>query len=504
VEGLLIAHRLSKLPKPPFPALGWTFPEPGRAALRTPAGWLVLGYRPPNPGFWLQKEVPKGPPSTPLERALAARAVGEVTALRQEKLDRVLILEFSGRGGFVSKPPVRLIFELTGRNANLLLTDPEGRILALDRPVPARLNRYRELLPGRPYRPPPPYQKRDPRTLGPADLAPLAGKPLKRIVALVDGLGPRAVGFLAQRAGLDPDRPLTPDDLPRLHRALQALLEDPEVLARAEPAGPDLEALRRPLLAALEKEARALVRRIADHQRNLARRDRARERKRTAELLLAYAHRVPRGAKEVELPDFESGRPVRIPLDPEKTPVENAEALFQAARKDEAAAEKAARLLVRTRANLERVRAEIEALKAASPEELRRRLKAQKAAPPRVGLRFRSPGGLEAWVGRNARENEALLRLARPDDLWFHVQGLPGSHVVLRTGGKPAPLPDLLFAARLAAYHSRARGERNAPVDYTRRKYVRKVRKAPPGTVTYSQAKTLFVDASLPENVDAV
>lgn len=504
MEGLLVAHRLSELPRPPFATRGWTFPDEGQAALRVPGGYLLLCYRPPNPCFQRVPDIEGGGPLTPLQRALATRAVGEVVELAQPGLDRVLVIAFSGRTGFVSTPPVRLIFELTGRNANLILTDPGGKIIAIDRPVTAQQNRYRQLLPGRPYQPPPPYQKKDPRRIGTADLAPLVGQPLRAVIGLLDGIGPRGLAFLAEQSGLDPSRPLAEEDLPRLVKALEVLTQNPEVLAQTVPAGPDTEALRRPLLAALEKEERALLKRLADHRKNLARRDRAASQKRLAQLLLAYAHTVPPGAQAIELPDFETGEPVRIPLDPAKTPVENAEILFQSARKDEAAARRAEALLARTEANLKRVRSEIAALKRATPEELRRRLRAQKARPPRIGLHYRSPGGLEVWVGRNARENEALLRLARPDDLWFHAQGLPGSHVILRTGGKPTPLPDLLFAARLAAYHSRARGEKNAPVDYTRRKHVRRVRKAPAGTVTYSRSKTLFVDASLPENVDTV
>jgi predicted ribosome quality control (RQC) complex YloA/Tae2 family protein len=88
--------------------------------------------------------------------------------------------------------------------------------------------------------------------------------------------------------------------------------------------------------------------------------------------------------------------------------------------------------------------------------------------------------------------------MAHSEDLWFHAQGLPGSHVILRTQGRPAPLPDLLYAAQLAAHHSKARGEKNVPVDYTAKKHVWRPRKAAPGQVLYTQVKTLFVDARLP------
>jgi predicted ribosome quality control (RQC) complex YloA/Tae2 family protein len=106
-------------------------------------------------------------------------------------------------------------------------------------------------------------------------------------------------------------------------------------------------------------------------------------------------------------------------------------------------------------------------------------------------------------VGRNAKENDLLTRTAHSEDLWFHAQGVPGSHVILKVEGKNPPLEDLLFAARLAAYHSKARGERQVPVDYTRKKHVWRPRKAPPGQVLYTQAKTLFVEGALPEGLEA-
>ncbi len=103
-------------------------------------------------------------------------------------------------------------------------------------------------------------------------------------------------------------------------------------------------------------------------------------------------------------------------------------------------------------------------------------------------------------MGRNSKENDLLTRMAHSEDLWFHAQGLPGSHVILRTQGQATSLSDLLFAAQLAAYYSKARGEKNVAVDYTAKKHVWRPRKAAPGQVLYTQGRTLFVDAELPDS----
>ncbi len=505
MEGLLLHHALKALPPTPVETRGWSFPDEGTAVLRLAGGKdLVLAYRPPNPYLDVTERAPGGPPLTPVQRFLAARANGALERVEQHRLDRVVTLTFSGGGGFVKNPPVRVIFEATGRNANLIVTDLEGRILTLDRPVDREQNRYRQLKAGGHYLPPPPYEKLDPRTLTEAELKSLVGEPAKTLFRHVDGLGPGLTARVLALAGLDPEDRIAPEHLPALYQALKRLATDPEaakpLLAKlGEAPSERLEALRRPLIEALEKERRALLRRRQDHLKNIARAAEAERYRRLGELILAYAHEIPQGAAEVELFDYHENRPVRVPLDPQKRPPENAEAYFKKARKLKEGAARARALLATTEANLKRVEEELAALKTAGPRELKARLKRAREEGPAVGLRRTAPGGFEVWVGRNAKENAALLRLARSEDLWFHVQGAPGSHVILRTRGKNPPLEALLFAARLAAYHSRLRGERNAPVDYTRKKYVRPVKKAPPGTVTYTQAKTLFVDATSPE-----
>jgi predicted ribosome quality control (RQC) complex YloA/Tae2 family protein len=110
--------------------------------------------------------------------------------------------------------------------------------------------------------------------------------------------------------------------------------------------------------------------------------------------------------------------------------------------------------------------------------------------------RYRTAGGLEVRVGRGSKANDQLtFKHSAPDDIWLHARHSAGAHVVLRWTGKDAPpARDLEQAAILAALHSKARSSGSVPVDWTRRKYVRKPRKAPPGSVTLERAKTLFVE----------
>ncbi len=110
----------------------------------------------------------------------------------------------------------------------------------------------------------------------------------------------------------------------------------------------------------------------------------------------------------------------------------------------------------------------------------------------RPPLRLERPSGARIYVGRSPRENaEITFRIAKPDDLWFHARGIPGSHVVLQApAGRDPGDDDLDAAADLAATHSKARHASRVEIDYTERKHVRKQRDGAPGLVWYTNART--------------
>jgi len=116
--------------------------------------------------------------------------------------------------------------------------------------------------------------------------------------------------------------------------------------------------------------------------------------------------------------------------------------------------------------------------------------------------RYRTHEGWEVWIGKTNEGNDYLThRLARPEDYWFHVQGSPGSHVVLRRGkGKDEPSRESLReVAAWTAFFSRQRTSGTVPVLYARKKYVRKPRGAKPGLAEVMRdEKTLFVKPAEP------
>ncbi|MDR1531638.1 MAG: NFACT family protein [Clostridiales bacterium] len=235
------------------------------------------------------------------------------------------------------------------------------------------------------------------------------------------------------------------------------------------------------------------------------------------ELITANIYSVKKGMTSFTARNYyEEGNPeVTIRLDPTLAASENAQAYFKKYNKQKRTY---AALGEHMRQNQEELRYLEETLnaiatcaEAADIEEVRdelceqgflkkkktagaklsaRRLRTKKTQP----LRFMSADGFEIFVGKNNRQNDELtLRFADSGDIWLHTKEIPGSHVIIRTGGKPVPDSTLAEAAKLAARFSKARDSSHVPVDYTARKNVKKPNGAKPGMVIYENYRTAYV-----------
>lgn len=286
---------------------------------------------------------------------------------------------------------------------------------------------------------------------------------------------------------------------PSLLAAMESIAAAAPVEAEEAPkAGPDLLGQARRRVAAAEKR----IERIREELAGVGEADRLRAQ---ADLLLAHLDWAEPGDASVVLPDFDGGE-MEIALDPRLKPHENAERLYEEARRLARAEARLPELLEAAEKELERWSGAVAALELGETPEwvegaLRRGDAKERRAAPQPGERmpyrlYRTSGGIEVRVGRSSRDNDRLtFGHAAPADVWLHARSVPGSHVVLRWTEEGAPpARDLEEAAVLAALHSKARTSGTVAVDWTRRKYVRKPRNAPPGRVTLINAKTLFVE----------
>lgn len=474
---------------------------------------------------------------------------GSVAHVSQPQWERVLHIDIEGPEGDVT-----LIVEPMERRSNILLVQ-NGVILDCIRRVGKDDNRYRVSLPAHEYVPPPPQTGRlDPFEVTPDDLTGIlqqSDDPKRKVhqalAGRLLGISPLLAKEIVHRAGHGLNAKATEADPARLHEALTAVLEplrrrawqagivSQDGLAQAfsvypithldgwqtvddgisaaisayygAPVGEEAyTAAKKPVFAALDEARARLSARLASLERSMtddAERETLRQ---SGELILAYQYTLQPGQTEL-IAHYDPDAPaLTIRLDPQQSPLENAQSYFNRYNKAKRALDDVPRLIDETRTELdtlEQLRTDLE-LASNWPEidEVQQALQAggyYRGKPVRrVGgggqsapLRLVLGDGYIVWVGRNSRQNDLVtFKKASADDLWLHVRGVPGAHVIVKDDGRRIPEAVIAAAADLAAYYSALRREGKAPVDVTRVRHVRRIKGAAPGMVTYRNEET--------------
>lgn len=276
---------------------------------------------------------------------------------------------------------------------------------------------------------------------------------------------------------------------------------------------------RQRLSSWLESEEQKAVRTLGKLSLEVNRSDRADEYELSGRLIMAHLHDLRKGMKTALLGDSIStdshGQEHSVLLEPALSPVENAEKYFDKARKARSAREEShqrVELLNRRIAMLHMLGDELtEVQSSESLKQFEQRngmvlreagymTKKEEASLPPFRI-FTVEGGFQVLAGKNSENNDMLtMKYAKPNDLWFHCRGSGGSHVVLKVKsahGQPSKAA-IHQAASIAAYYSKMKNASSVPVAVTEKKFVRKPKGAPPGTVTLEREKVVFVRPKLP------
>jgi predicted ribosome quality control (RQC) complex YloA/Tae2 family protein len=437
-----------------------------------PAGYLLLVAGADSARFSLAPEAPAAPESIlPLAQFLRAR-VGRarIMGLACAGEERQATLRLQGRD-----EEIELLLSVLGTRSNLYVLDRERRLVFALRPVEQT---RRDLALGAPWSDP-------------------------------EGTSREGVDRWAE----------VQDE-----RFFDAVEETYRALERARRAA----ALERRIAQALGRELEFLERKAGNLAVDLAAAAEAEQYRRKGELLKGVLHEVRPGEAVARARDFETGDEVAVELDPALAPAENLERYFDRYHRELRRVDAVGRQVAevgQARAKLEALAAllrtagaeDLESLQglAARPE-LRRLLarhapqakpqnpaRAKSAVARRGGevpgrllpKRYRTSGGLEIWVGRSDEGNDYLTtRLARGNDLFLHVEGFGGSHVVLRTEGRTDPPPEsLLEACELAIHFSKQKNAGRADVHVASIKNVRKPSGVKAGLVYVTRGRTVHL-----------
>ncbi len=505
-------------------------------------------------------------PATPpnfcmlLRKYLSAARLVEVS---QSGLERVAELKFSASNELGDLVLYKLICELIGNQANVILLRDDGRIIDAMRRSDVE-SAKRLILPGAVYEYPPSQQKLDPflcdiKTVS-SDIISRDIPISKGILDLLDGFSPlvcREIEYNVLR--LEKSLKNSEKALETaLSQAIAALKDGgcPSLVLKA--SGDPLEFSYIPIgqygpeypkktfesySALLDafytaRDTHARIKAAASDIIKLVNNLRSRTEKKLAlrltelkkcenrdtlriygELLKANLHNIENGSSYCEVANYydENLATVKIPLNPALSPARNAEKYFKEYKKTYTAeqtltslTEKDKNELVYLDSVLDNISrcetlSEISELKqelieAGYIKSLSSRKKVQTAPP--AFKEYTSVEGYRILVGKNNLQNDYITaKLASKNDLWFHVKNLPGSHVVVFCSGQEVSKETILRAASLAAGNSKAAASAQVPVDYTPIKYVKKPSGAKPGMVIYTTNKTVYVT---PEREDTL
>ena len=513
---------------------------------------LLMTTRPGSARVHLTDHNMENPPQPPMFCMLLRKYLlgGRITDISQPAGERLLLFRVDAVDELSVHAQVTLVLELMGKGLNLLLMDGEGQILDCLRRVEYGETR-RALLPGLFYTLPPAQDRPNLLTVPEEELesllaaAPREGEPDRWLQQSFGGLSPllcrelalsgweglpAAVGELRRRLRENDFTPvmLSQGDTPRDFSFLPIRQYGESMTLTRYPDFSRLlddfyykkdrqENLRRRSaeLTRVAKTARdRLARKTAAREQELQATEKRETYRRRGDLITANIYRMKRGDTVLEAEDYyaEGCPPVSIPLDPRKTPQQNAAANYKLYTKAKTANRVLTELLAASREELQYLDSVLDELSRAETDrdlgDIRRELieggylrektggKRQKLPPPRKPMRFLSHNGTEILVGRgNVQNDELTFRLARRGDLWLHVQKIPGSHVIVSQAAGEADEQTLREAAALAVTYSQAREAGRTAVDYTLVRHVKKPAGAKPGRVIYTDYATVIAQA---------
>lgn len=233
------------------------------------------------------------------------------------------------------------------------------------------------------------------------------------------------------------------------------------------------------------------------------------------ELLQTYGYSIEPGSKSATVDNYYTNEPTTIPLDEQKTPLENARRYFDKYGKCKRTREALSELIVQVKDEISHLESIMTALDIAEKEEdlnqireelmeygyIRRKggkKAAQKQRFVSKPFHYVSSDGFDIYVGKNNYQNDELtFKFATGNDWWFHAKGIPGSHVILKSEGREVPDSTFEEAGRLAAYYSKGRSQEKVEIDYTPKKNIKKTPGGKPGFVIYHTNYSLNINSDI-------
>lgn len=531
--------------------------SPEQKTIRT-QNRLVISVNPSLPLLYLTQENQNAPLQAPTFCMVLRKHLNncKINLIEQIGLERVLCMHLEHLNEMGDYCRKKLYIELMGKHSNIIFCDENDQIIDSIKHISALVSSVREVLPGRQYFIPNTLDKYDPLTISEDDFyAKVLSRPMpldKAIYRTLTGFSSVMANELLYRASLSDcsnaselsgdakkhlyrnflemiDQIKTGDFSPNIiykeetpvefaslslteyassgeytihpyqeaSRMLFDYYHTKETLGRIHQKSADLRRITHTALERSQKKYDLQLKQLNDTKK----RDKY---KVYGELLTTYGYELKGGEKSLTCDNYYTNEPITIPLDENKSAVENAKRYFEKYAKLKRTFEALTEQTKETKEEIDHLNSISNALDIAREEEdlaaIRKELsdtgyvrhhfqkgkQNTRKAPKSKPLHYISSDGFHMYVGKNNYQNDELtFKFATGNDWWFHAKAAAGSHVIVKTEGNE--LPDRTFeeAARLAAHYSKAREQEKAEIDYVQKKHIKKSNGAKPGFVVY-------------------
>ena len=553
----ILNGRIAKIAQPENDELLLTI-KPAKGQVR-----LVISASASLPLIYLSRDNKPSPMTAPNFCMLLRKHIanGRIVGISQPSLERIIRFEIEHLDELGDLCRKSLIVEIMGKHSNIIFCNEKGMIIDSIKHVSAQMSSVREVLPGREYFIPDTMKKENPLDIPEENFTQeLLSKPMpvgKAIYNSFTGISPVVAEEICHLAGIDSSIPaseMSADLLSHLYRQFTYFMEqvteskfspaiyyegnEPkefsslplthfsnyqvksfdsisevirtyyssrDLITRIRQKSSDL---RRVVQTALERNRKKYDLQLKQ-LRDTENRDKY---KVYGELIHTYGYNLEDGAKELEALNYYTNEMIKIPLDPQKTPQENAKKYFDRYNKQKRTFEALSDLIKETKDEIDYLESVSKSLDIARSEDdliqikeeliesgfIRRKQSSKKVKITSKPFHYISSDGFHMYVGKNNLQNEELtFHFANGGDWWFHAKKAPGSHVIVKANGEE--LPDRTFeeAARLAAHYSKNSGAEKVEVDYVEKKQVKKPNGSKPGFVVYYTNYSMMIDSDI-------
>lgn len=533
---------------------------------------LIISASSNNPRIHFTKDTKKNPMSPAMFCMLLRKHIqnGRILSIEQDGFERVIKILISSYNELGDLTEKELIIEIMGRHSNIILVNnEEEKIIDSIKRVTPDISSVRQILPGMKYTPAPSQNKISPIDLNESNflsfikddkssnqlyksiyenfvgISPLIAKEICNNAEIYENLNTdelneedskklfssfkEIIGFIMNRnsnptivyneyktsilafssINLNQFENVRKENFDSINEMLDTLYETKDRLDRIKQKS---LSLKKNIKTKLDRDKNKLSK-----QKDELLKAKTREKYKIAgELITANIYRIEKGMKEIEVIDYyNDNKDLKITLNPNLTPSENAQKKFKRYNKLKSAFAEVSDQIKQTKAEIDYLENILLSIENASDlddlEEIREELieenyikykkrnksKNKKKKKESKVMHFLSSEGYDIYVGKNNKQNDYLtLKFADKNDIWLHTKDIPGSHVIIRKNSNEIPEQTLYEAALLSAFNSKARMSSNVAVDYTEKKNVKKPNGAKPGMVIYENNNTLYVTPS--------